>query len=473
MVARVCLFLAVFSVSFSNARFWFSAPSETCLAQIWLCPVLIVRIELFSVFFICALDFVAQVWQIKGTMKAKKEWPKTVRVGNVSVQVYKRLTGSGNVGFRIAFLDTDGKRKFESCSDETQVITLATKKAEMLSTFGARVAGTSGDQIAEFVRLGDVLKPFAVSVAAVVTRAPTWLQRHGTLDAIDCALITGPALAGVAITPRTVPAAVAELLAQKRANKMSEAYCRDIEFRLQNKFAKAFTCNVDTVETSQLQAWLDARNMPASTYRNFGRLLNTLFEFCKRRNYCTNNPAADLEKRKVNGGDVVIYSPDEMRKLLEKSDNGFQLMLAVCGFAGIRTAEFMRLTWEDVCHVPGHIEVPKGKGKNKNRRRLVPISPNLAAWIALHPARKGLLWPDQKRVDDVQRRCGKLAGVPWKKNALRHSFCTYKTALSGDIARTSLEAGNSVKMIEEHYDRVVTQEAAREWFAIMPPAKPV
>jgi integrase len=400
-------------------------------------------------------------------MKTKTEWPRTVRSGNAAVKVYKRITGSGNVGFRIAYCDTDGKRKFESSSVETEALKLAQRKAEILSTFGARVAGTSSNEIAEFVRLGDLLKPFNVGVTTVVERVTWWLSKLGTLEAMDHAITSGPAPNGATITPRTVPQAVAELLAQKRANKMSEAYCKDIEFRLQNKFAAAFTCNVDTVTTSQLQAWLDGRKMPASTYRNFARLLSTLFEFCKTRNYCALNPAASIEARKVVQGDTAIYSPAEMQKLLAASDNGFQLMLAICGFAGLRTAEFERLTWDNIDFASGHIVLNAGQTKTKSRR-LVPMSANLRAWLELYKNRTGPVWT-AGNMDYQQERAGKLAGVRWKKNALRHSFCSYRLAQTGDAARTAFEAGNSANMVHRHYKALVTEQAAREWFAIVPP----
>ena len=57
----------------------------------------------------------------------------------------------------------------------------------------------------------------------------------------------------------------------------------------------------------------------------------------------------------------------------------------------------------------------------------------------------------------------------WRQNALRHSFISYRVAVTGDVARTSLEAGNSPKMIFRHYREIVDEEAAKAWFAITPP----
>jgi len=57
----------------------------------------------------------------------------------------------------------------------------------------------------------------------------------------------------------------------------------------------------------------------------------------------------------------------------------------------------------------------------------------------------------------------------WRQNALRHSFISYRVALTGDVARTALEAGNSAKMIFRHYREVVEPQMAEAWFSITPP----
>jgi hypothetical protein len=41
-------------------------------------------------------------------------------------------------------------------------------------------------------------------------------------------------------------------------------------------------------------------------------------------------------------------------------------------------------------------------------------------------------------------------------------------AVSKNVAATSLEAGNSPKIIFQNYRELVTEKEAREWFGIMP-----
>lgn len=58
--------------------------------------------------------------------------------------------------------------------------------------------------------------------------------------------------------------------------------------------------------------------------------------------------------------------------------------------------------------------------------------------------------------------------MEWPRNALRHSYISYRLAIVKDAARVALEAGNSPDIIFKHYRELVTEEDAQEWFSIVP-----
>ena len=60
------------------------------------------------------------------------------------------------------------------------------------------------------------------------------------------------------------------------------------------------------------------------------------------------------------------------------------------------------------------------------------------------------------------------APFAWKHNALRHSFISYRVAETQDVAKVSLEAGNSPQMIFKHYRELVQPKEAKAWFSIKP-----
>jgi hypothetical protein len=101
---------------------------------------------------------------------------------------------------------------------------------------------------------------------------------------------------------------------------------------------------------------------------------------------------------------------------------------------------------------------------------LVPLSDNLKAWLAPWRGETGPILT----ITDASGALGDTAvkaKIPggWRQNALRHSFISYRVAETGDVARTSLEAGNSPKMIFRHYREIVDEEATKAWWSIHPP----
>jgi integrase len=396
---------------------------------------------------------------------SKNDWPKIVKVGNAAVKIYKRITASGNVGFQIVFWDIDGERKFESCSNETETMERARQKAEILSTFGAKVAAMRGSDIAEFVRLTDLLKPHGVTVSEVVTRADTWLRTHRTLEAIDRALVGVPKSLPGQVVARTVAELVEEIIARKAANGASEFYINDLKCRLR-RFKKDFQCDLGTVTTAQIQNWLKTQKLEATNYNNFRRILHVLFEFGLARGYCVVNPVTKIESRKQSFRETQIYTPAEMTKLLTAASPEFLPMLAICGFAGVRTQEFQRMTWANVDFDGGHIILESSQTKT-TLRRVIPMSENLRVWLLPSKGRTGKIWTDGT-LYPAQKNCAKLAGVTWKGNALRHSFCSYRLALTHNVEQVADEAGNSATMIHRHNKALVTEQSARDWFAITP-----
>jgi hypothetical protein len=57
----------------------------------------------------------------------------------------------------------------------------------------------------------------------------------------------------------------------------------------------------------------------------------------------------------------------------------------------------------------------------------------------------------------------------WKHNALRDSYCSYRTRITQNVPQTSYEMGNSISMVKRSYHRRQPIEAAQAWFDIRPP----
>ena len=171
-----------------------------------------------------------------------------------------------------------------------------------------------------------------------------------------------------------------------------------------------------------------------------------------------------MEFWKEPASDVQIYSPEELQLVMSKVPRSTIPFVAIGAFAGLRAAEVMRLDWGDINMERGFITVAASKAKTA-ARRLVPISETLKAWLKPHVQPSGavvLLCED--RINHFLR----APGIPRKRNALRHSYISYRLAEINDTPKVALECGNSPTMIFKHYRELVAPDAAKAWFGVMP-----
>jgi integrase len=138
-------------------------------------------------------------------------------------------------------------------------------------------------------------------------------------------------------------------------------------------------------------------------------------------------------------------------------------MLAIGAFAGVRDAELKRLDWHEIDLARGHIEIKGAKAKSA-RRRIIPIQPNLSAWLRPYAAMKGSVAPEGSR-EKIDRACEAAKLVHWPVNGLRHSYASYRLAAIHDAPRVAAELGHtSPQMLYSTYrELVLPEEAERYW----------
>ncbi len=216
------------------------------------------------------------------------------------------------------------------------------------------------------------------------------------------------------------------------------------------------------------------------TRNNLRASIQVLFNYAISREYLEkdNDEMDAVPLAKDKGGEIEIFTPKEMAELLAVASAEQLPFMAISAFAGVRHAEIQRLDWKHVNQAAGIIEIRAGAAKTASRR-VIPILPNPAAWLKPHWQEAGPICQYAYMADefgDLARRATaerkkKKADAPdfkWKHNALRHSFISYRVAKTQDVAKVSLEAGNSPQMIFKHYRELVQAKDAKAWFAIMP-----
>ena len=404
-----------------------------------------------------------------------------MKVGNVVVKIYQRtrptITGGTRTIWEVANY-VGGRRRLQSFSDHAAARGEAQRIGQLIASGETAAANFRNSDAASYGRAVEILRAAGVD---------TPLELVASLHA-EAVKIVGSAERIVPILKdhvnrnpldrpqRTVRQVAGELIEVKTKRKASERYLQDLRYQL-NKICERFSCDVASVTTGDLQLWFDRLDAAPRSVRNIRSAAAALFRFAEARCYIGrgDNPATATEKIKAkNGDDIEIYSPDEIARLLAAAPDSIQPAMAIQAFTGIRTAELMRLDWQAVKIARGHIEITAANAKTASRR-IVPILPNLAAWLKPHAKKSGSIFPsgadyyhELTRETAGNTKTDTLPAVELKHNALRHSFISYRVAQTQNVAQVALEAGNSAAMIFSHYRELVTADDAKKWFAIEP-----
>ena len=367
-------------------------------------------------------------------------------------------------------LRPNGRRQRHFFSTQQQALEFVAEEQARTHELGQRAAGISGALLEDAIRAEEILRRFPG--VTLLDAADSYAKAHDN----KCRSKTARKVAD-------------ELIAANKANGLTSVHRTDVEDRL-GKFCDTFgeTLMAD-ITTKEAEKWLAnlGRTYKPQSVVNFHRIAKRLFAYGVPRGYCEKNIFATIDKPKVKAKETVgIFTPDELQAILSEAHSDMLPWLAIGAFAGLRTAELDRLHWEDINFERGHVEVKSSKSKTA-KRRLVPITDALAAWLEPYRnrGRTGSIRPKnfyKKRrasyraagfstpssePDGGQKREQELRRAP--DNALRHSFASYRLADTNDAPKTAMELGHtSTVLLFSAYRELVSPATAKEYWAIRP-----
>jgi integrase len=273
--------------------------------------------------------------------------------------------------------------------------------------------------------------------------------------------------------------AVKKCLDQARADGKSQARVHQLDHYL-NGFAGDMNIEVSELTPGIVSRYLTAMTVAARTRKNARDVLGYFGRWLVLHGYLARGTdlVEGVQKYSMKSGDIEIFTPAELSKLIEHSDARLLPYIVIGAFAGLRGAEIQRLDWSEVDMQDGFIEVKAEKAKT-DTRRLVPIQPNLKAWLEDCAKKSGPVCPFKNVVNQLMKLVAKInkslpKNIPdndrmrWKKNALRHSYISYRVAECADVARVADESGNSPAVIKTNYLKRVKPDQAKAWFNVLP-----
>jgi integrase len=229
------------------------------------------------------------------------------------------------------------------------------------------------------------------------------------------------------------------------------------------------------ISDDDLTEWLDVSclNKAPKTYNAYLTSLRSVFAYATKRKWVTEDVSLLIDKMPLSPAPVGVFTPDEMKNLLQAAcdleDTDLLLSFAIQAFAGLRRSEVRGLTWGDVGN--SSIRVTPTNAKT-NKGRGVEILPALQRILKLFPQWKDgtqkskLLVSSTNEFARKQKILNQANINSWPRNALRHSYCSYRLAMTKDAIKTSYEVGNSPDILRAHYDAVVDASEAGKYFKV-------
>ena len=330
----------------------------------------------------------------------------------------------------------------------------------------------------------ETLRPVGISITEAARQIAEAKQILGETPIVEAAQFYANHLKQEtqrgALQPITLPKLVEKYLESIHLKK-SKRYVQDLRAKLQ-KAAKAFTGQITEIRADDIDQWIEGMDGAGErTKNNYRKALLTLFSYARNKNHLPRGQQTEAEFAnrfdEKKQGSIRIYTPNQFAILLNYVDERFLPFVALGGFAGLRSVEILRLDWSDIWFHKGFIEVAREKSKTATRR-LTPICPALEAWLKPLAKKRGPLFPGIEteaqftwHFHAAKQTLNDDDGNPRVQlihNGLRHSFCSYRLAVTKSAAQVALEAGNSPKMLFENYRELVTEAEGNEWFALSP-----
>jgi len=410
----------------------------------------------------------------------RKEKPIPFKLGSFTATIYITMKKVDGIDYRVwrpAYYLPDGRRVVRDCGSLERALEILQEVGQAFGRAQPDALEITARDRRDLDAAQAILQPMGLSLyeAATRLREATQLLPQGVslLDAVRQAVARHPR------TDRMVGEVVSEIIRDRQANARSDKYLKDMSGRL-HQFARAFAVPISSVTAAAVRSYIqnlrnpDRSPLAPRSRENHRRLIVTLFEYAAQQGYVARDTAADIANiaaPRVVADTTGIFTPEQIRKILPALDGTDRVILALAAFCGLRSAELNRLEWRNVRVDQRVVVVDAGQTKTASRR-VVPLPENAVAWIApLIPTdASGRIsrhdHPDYQ--GEVFSKTAQGLNIKWVRNGLRHSWCSYRLAMTKNAALTSHEAGNSPGVLHRNYNELVTEAEANEWFNVLP-----
>jgi integrase len=372
----------------------------------------------------------------------KRSWPN----------VYSREHRSGQVSYVVDVGLINGKRERHSFKTKAEAATFAELKRTERQNQGTAALALPQAIKVDAAKASTLLTPHNVSLE----EAAKYYLKH------VIAYRNAPTISHIAD----------QMIAEAERNERRERTVRDLRNQL-TTFAEDFPDRrLSELTVEEIKAWIDKNEeWSARTRINYLTKISMLFNYAFKRNWVDANLAERIDRPSAEDSEPKIFTVEQAEKLLQNAKRfGLLPYIALGMFAGLRSAELMRLDGKDVKFDDRAIVVGQQVAKRRSRR-VVDMCDALYAWLSpLKPLSGPIV--DVKGFRDNMDELRKAAKLEsWPHNGLRHSFGSYHLGFYGDVVKTAGQMGHhSSDIVHNHYKALVLKTEAEKFWALRPKA---
>ncbi len=410
--------------------------------------------------------------------EATGRWPRRVKVGHATVVVYRLKHKGGRKGVtHVVAWQTPAGRQRKKIANEKAAMDEARLKASQLNAGKIEAADVSASDREELAAARRITGSIPLISALQEWQEARSLCGQNLLGAVR---FYADHFKNSERKSILVKDAVTAFMKAKRDEgiAVSSSYGKVLP-RLHGSVLENLP--LESIGKEQLADWISSafavegsERAHPETFNTARRRLVTMWKWARDEGFLPKLAKTAPEEIKTRKDLIGAHEPigimklSDWRKSLElirKEAPDLLGHLVLGGFCGLRRSELMAQKWADIDLKRGHLRVTKAKPRTP-ARRLVPISAAARKWLELCPHDDELIgkpWAG----DHVRSRI-KAAKIECPENAFRHSFISYRCAETGSVDRAAQEAGNSPKIVFQHYRELVTPKDGKAWFAVSP-----
>jgi integrase len=403
-------------------------------------------------------------------MKSTIRFPKRLVQGNTKVTIYrnKHAKTSGGFIYQVAWYAADGARRLKQFTDQDEAIADGKRRLEQLAAGEVEAGCVSNSDLRELRKARELAGEVPLLAALeewkaarefadvhLIEAAKEWQERQGS-----------------AAMEKTFEFVYSEFLKAKRlSGNDPKTYTKHLD-AFKTKYGNL---KIAELKEPTLQRWLNSFENHSTRNTKRKRLV-TLFRWAQKKSYLSRSIKTEAEMT-----DTALETESKVETIealalfglldhMKQEHPHYVAPLALAGLCGLRRAEVQGQLWEDI-HLERKLLKVSSAKKGTPSYRIVRLSEKALKWLSFSAQPAGEVCPGNTwamdRIRDIGQTGDRFTLPP---NCFRNGYISHLVALSGDIARTALEAGNSPAIIRKHYLELFTAEDGVEWFGDFPEA---